>query len=169
MKIIGAFVGKFLPPHIGHLSVIDKMINECDECVVVISDNPETSKKLCNEQNFPYFTSEQRLLWFKEHYKSQENIHFALIDESKISNSSNFMSDYAKLFWQSVPYKVNLKYADESYRELNEKYFPECKFVAIDRDKINVHGTDIRREYNKYKKFVMPEARKDIEKSRGEI
>lgn len=30
------------------------------------------------------------------------------------------------------------------YRQLNEKYFPECVFVPIDRDKIAIHGTDIR-------------------------
>ncbi len=162
-KKIGAFVGKFLPPHMGHLSIIDKVLKQCDECVVVVSDNPEKSKKQCEEANFPYFNSNQRLNWFKRHYKNNKKIHFALIDESKIVNSKDFMSDYAKLFWKSVPYEVNYKYADESYRELN-KFFPQCTFVPIDRDAINVHGTNIRQEYEKYKKFIMPEAREDIEK-----
>lgn len=161
-KKIGAFVGKFLPPHIGHLSIIDKMAKDCDECVVVISDNPETSKKLCEKSGFPYFDSNQRLNWFKKHYKNNNNIHFAIIDEKKISNSKDFMRDYAKLFWECVPYKVNYKYADESYRELNS-YFPECTFVPINRDVINVHGTNIRQEYEKYKDFIMPEAREEIE------
>lgn len=54
-------MGKFLPPHIGHKSIVDKMLNECDEAVVVISDNPETSKQLCIKDNFPYFDSSHRL------------------------------------------------------------------------------------------------------------
>ena len=63
-----------------------------------------------------------------------------------------------------MPFEVNIKYGDESYRELNEKYFPSCKFVAIDRDRINIHGTDIRKDFQKNKKFVLVEAREDIDK-----
>lgn len=164
MKKIGAFVGKFLPPHVGHESVVEKMIKECDECVVVVSDNPTKSKILCEKANFPYFDSKQRLNWFEKHYKNTKKVHFAIIDESKIKNTKNFFQEYALLFWQSVPFEVNIKYGDESYRELNEKYFPSCKFVAIDRDRINIHGTDIRKDFQKNKKFVLVEAREDIDK-----
>ena len=164
MKKIGAFVGKFLPPHIGHKSIVDKMLSECDEAVVVVSDNPEKSKQLCNIDNFPYFDSNHRLNWFKEFYKGNKKLHFAVIDESKIDKTANFMEEYSKLFFKSVPYKVNIKYADESYRELNEKYFPTCTFVPIDRDIINIHGTDIRKDYKKNKQFVLNSAKEDIEK-----
>lgn len=41
----------------GPLSIIDKVLKQCDECVVVVSDNPEKSKKQCEEANFPYFNS----------------------------------------------------------------------------------------------------------------
>ncbi len=169
MKKIGAFVGKFLPPHIGHISIVDKMLSECDEAVVVVSDNPEKSQQLCIKDNFPYFDSEHRLKWFKEYYKGNNKLHFAVIDESKIDKNANFMEEYAKLFFECVPYRVNTKYADESYRELNEKYFPTCTFVPIDRDIINIHGTDIRKDYEKNKQFVVVNAIKDIEeKMKGE-
>jgi HTH-type transcriptional regulator, transcriptional repressor of NAD biosynthesis genes len=163
MKKIGAFVGKFLPPHIGHISIVDKMLAECDEAVVVVSDNPEKSKELCQKDNFPYFDSKKRLNWFKQYYKGNKKLHFAIIDESLISKDKNFMEEYAKLFSQCVPYKVNVKYADESYRELNERYFVDCTFVAIDRDVIKIHGTDIRKDFEKNKQFVLKQARKDIE------
>ena len=153
-----------MPPHIGHESVVEKMIKECDECVVVVSDNPTKSKNLCKKNNFPYFDSKQRLNWFEKHYKNNPKVHFAIIDESKIKNTENFFQEYALLFWQSVPFEVNIKYGDESYRELNEKYFPSCKFVSIDRDRINIHGTDIRKDFQKNKKFVLVEAREDIDK-----
>ena len=163
MKKIGAFVGKFLPPHIGHLSVIDKILQECDECVIVISDNPNRSKEICKKANFPYFGSKKRLGWFKNHYKNNKNVHFAIVDESKLDPTENYMQAYSKLFYQSVPYPVTHKYADESYRELNEKYFPTCTFVAVDRDEINIHSTAIRQDYQKNKQFVMVEAVEDIE------
>lgn len=163
MKKIGAFVGKFLPPHLGHLSIIDRMAKECDECVIVISDSPKNSENLCKNANFPYFNAQKRLNWFKKHYKDNKTIHYAIIDESEVLGQ-NFMEEYAKVFYKKVPYKVNAKYADESYRELNEKYFKTCTFVPINRDLINVHGTDIRNNYEEYKNFVMQEAREDIEK-----
>ena len=158
---IGAFVGKFLPPHLGHISVIDRMINECDECVIVISDNPRESKKMCENANFPYFNSEKRLNWLKKHYSKYKNVHYALIDESDISKE-NYMEAYSKKFWESVPYQVNVKYADESYRELNERYFQTCTFVPINRDIINIHGTDIRQNLEKNKEYIIKEAREDI-------
>ena len=51
MRKVGCFVGKFLPPHIGHLSVIDKALQECEKVVVVLAENPERSEKLCKESN----------------------------------------------------------------------------------------------------------------------
>lgn len=161
MKRIGAYVGKFLPPHIGHISVIDKALSECDEVVVVISDNPKKSKELCRQSGFPYFSSSTRLEWIEKHYKSQNNIKYYVIDESKLKIKPYNMEEYSKLFWKVVKEKVNVKYADESYRELNEKYFAECEFVPIDRDKIAIHGTDIRNDLNNLK-FVISEAREDI-------
>ena len=53
MKKVGCFVGKFLPPHLGHLSVVDRAIKECDSVVVVLAENPEKSKERCRETNFP--------------------------------------------------------------------------------------------------------------------
>lgn len=163
-KKIGAFVGKFLPPHIGHLSVIDKMLEECDEAVIVISDDENKSKKLCSETNFPHFDAKTRLKWFKKHYKNQKNAKFRIIDESKMKSQNFDGREYSELFWKSVKEKVNIKYADESYRELNEKYFPECEFVAIDREQIPIHASDIRSNLNNLK-YVIPEGQADILKA----
>lgn len=158
-KKIGAFVGKFLPPHIGHLSIIDKALTECDEVIVVLSDNPKKSKELCKNANFPYFSAKKRLKWIKNHYKTHKNIKFYVINEGKLNPYTN--QGFASLFWKTVKEPVNYKYADESYRELNEKYFPECKFVPIDRDAIPVHGTDIRNK-DKTLDYVISEGKADI-------
>ncbi len=163
-KKIGAFVGKFLPPHVGHLSVIDKALNECDEVVVVISDDAKKSKKLCMKTNFPHFCAKTRLKWFKKHYKNQKNAKFRIIDESKLKSENFDGREYAELFWKSVKEKVNVKYADESYRELNEKYFPECEFVPINREQIPIHSSDIRINLDNLK-FVIPEGQADILKA----
>lgn len=161
LKTVGAYVGKFLPPHIGHLSVIDKALSECDKVVVVLSDNPEKSKKLCEEANFPYFTAQERLNWIKEHYKAHSNIGYYIIDEGKLKKEPFDMEEYEKLFRGIVKEKLNVKYADESYRELNEKYFKDCKFMPIDRDLIPIHGTDIRNNPENIK-YMIDEGKADV-------
>lgn len=162
LKKTGAFVGKFLPPHSGHLSVIDRALKECGKVVVVLSDNPEESKRLCKEANFPYFSSKQRMEWIKEHYKSHKNIEYYIIDESKLKKHPFDMEEYAKLFHEIIKEEVNVKYADESYRQLNEKYFSECEFVPLDRDLIPIHGTDIRLNPTENLKYVVPEGQEEI-------
>ena len=69
-KRIGAFVGKFLPPHKGHLDQIEISAEDCDELYVVLADNKYNSKKLCDMANIPYIDAKLRLKWLKEHLGS---------------------------------------------------------------------------------------------------
>ena len=163
MKKIGCFVGKFLPPHIGHLSVIDRALEECEKVIVVLAEDPQRSIKECERTSFPYFSPQKRLEWFKKHYKNVENIKFVYLDESGLKAFPKGLKEWSERFKDVVNDKITAKYADESYRELNEKYFPECEFVPIDRNKIAVHGTDIR-ENREYLKYVIPEGMKEIKK-----
>ncbi len=163
MKKIGCFVGKFLPPHIGHLSVIDRVINECEKAVIVLSEDPKRSKEKCEKSSFPYFTPMQRLEWLKKHYQGNNNIKFVFLDESGLKSFPEGLEEWSKRFKEVIKDQITAKYADESYRQLNELYFPECEFVAIDRDAIAVHGTDIRNK-KEYLKYVIPEGYDDIKK-----
>lgn len=149
----GCFVGKFLPPHIGHLSVIDKALGECESVIVVLAENPKRSKDLCKKAEFPYFSPQKRLKWMKEHYKNCKNIKFVFFDESGIE--PNDLETWSTKFKKQIK-NIDAKYADESYRYLNEEYFPECVFVPIDRDKISIHGTDIRNNPENIK-YMIPE------------
>jgi cytidyltransferase-like protein len=45
MNKIGAFTGKFYPPHIGHLYAIDYSLSKCSELYVFISENEERELK----------------------------------------------------------------------------------------------------------------------------
>lgn len=158
-KNVGCFVGKFLPPHIGHLSVIDRMLKECKQVIVVLAEDPEKSKKICEKTNFPYFSPFERISWFKEYYKNSNNIKFNFFDEHGIDNKD--YSAWSKAFKKAIPDKITAKYADSYYRELNENFFPECEFVEIDRNIINIHSTDIRNDISKIN-YVIPTGQKII-------
>lgn len=155
----GCYVGKFLPPHIGHLSVIDKALKECERVLVVLAENPQYSKSLCDKAGFPYFSADKRIEWLKKHYKNYKNIEFVFFDETGIEKGD--LKTWSRKFKKQIK-NIDAKYADESYRYLNEKYFPECKFVPIDRDIINVHGSDIRNNRDKIK-FMVPEGIEDVQ------
>ena len=60
-KRIGAFPGKFLPPHLGHVTQIEKSAEKCDEFWVVVADNTNNSKTLCEKAGIPYITPEMKI------------------------------------------------------------------------------------------------------------
>ena len=68
MKKIGAFTGKFYPPHIGHLSVVDKAVEDLDEVWIVISSNKERNDSLKKHDGFNKLDANLIKDWFEKHY-----------------------------------------------------------------------------------------------------
>ena len=158
IKKIGAFPGKFLPPHIGHVQTIKDCAKKCDELWVVICDNTNNSKSLCEKAGIPFISTKLRYKWLKAHFKPYKNIKIKLMSEDKLSAFPAPMEEWSNAFKKATKHKVNMKFADESYRELNEKHFSECEFVCFDRLKINVSGTKVRENPEKYFDFIIAEA-----------
>ena len=47
LKKIGAFPGKFLPPHLGHINTILDCAKKCDELLVIVADSEKRTEKIC--------------------------------------------------------------------------------------------------------------------------
>ena len=157
-KKIGAFTGKFYPPHIGHLSAIDNALKNLDEVYVVISKNEMRNENIKTQFGFEVLDAEKIKQWFELHYKNEKRIKVEIFDESKY-RPYPYDRDLWAYGFKSQFNDVNIKIADESYREYNEKFFPECDFLPIDRDKINIHSTHLRNDLIKYFDFLLPEAK----------
>lgn len=155
---IGAFCGKFYPPHIGHKSAIDYSLKICDFVYIVISFNPMRNEIIKNDFNGFYLDVNLIKQWFELHYKNEKRIKVEIFDESKY-RPYPYDRDLWAYGFKSQFNDVNIKIADESYREYNEKFFPECDFLPIDRDKINIHSTHLRNDLIKYFDFLLPEAK----------
>lgn len=158
-KKIGAFVGKFLPPHLGHTTQIDRAADYCDKLFVVVSDNSFNSNKLCEISNIPHISAKLRIKWLKEHYKNNPKIAIIYMNENKLKAFPAGQKEWSDAFKKLTKNKINVKFADETYRGLNETYFPECEFVCFDRTEIDISGTKIRSNPKKYYDFIIPEAR----------
>ncbi|MBQ8451713.1 MAG: adenylyltransferase/cytidyltransferase family protein [Clostridia bacterium] len=166
IKKIGGFAGKFLPPHIGHITEIENSAKLCDVLYVVVADNTENSKMLCAKAGIPFIPVKLRIKWLKNHFKNNPKIKIIYMCEDGLPKFPDGMKIWSDKFKEITHHKVNMKFADETYRELNEKYFPECEFVCFDRHKINISATTIRENPEKYIDYIIPEAREFFENLR---
>ena len=156
MKKTGAFAGKFLPPHIGHAYSIREAAEKCDKLYVVLAEDPKRCKELCQEASLPSLQAFLRISWLKKHLEDVKNIEFLYFDETGIPPFPNGLKEWTEKFWQIVPKNVNMKFADETYRDLNEKYFPNCTFVPFNRTIIPISSTMIRGNLAKYYTYLLP-------------
>lgn len=164
IKKIGAFPGKFLPPHLGHVNTIRECAKKCDELLVVVADSKKNSMRLCKESGIPFISARKRIAWLKAHFKNEKNIKIIYMNEDKYGSFPVPMKEWSDAFKKVTKHKVNMKFADETYRELNEKHFPECEFVCFDRQTINISGTKVRNNPEKYFDFIIAEAQSYFKK-----
>lgn len=158
-KVIGGFAGKFLPPHIGHISQIEQSAKECDKLYIVVADRKSNSRRLCKAANIPYIPVRLRIKWLKKHFKHNPKIKVVYLNEDKIPPAPHGTAKWAKEFKKLTHFKINKKFADESYRHMNEVYFKECEFACFDRTIINISATQIRTDLKNNIDKIIPEAR----------
>lgn len=158
MKKIGAFVGKFYPPHIGHLWVIDNAAKDLDEVYVIISKNNIRNEDINKQQNFKELDANLIKSWFCEHYKNNPKVKVKIFDETGFKPYPQDRDKWAEKFKKEFP-EVNVKIADEGYREYNKEFFPEYEFYPIERDVVNIHSTQIRNNIRENLDYIIPEGR----------
>lgn len=62
----GVFVGKFIPPHRGHINSIIDSATQCEMLYVVVSDHPQLTERLCKESNIPVMDGILRTKWLSQ-------------------------------------------------------------------------------------------------------
>lgn len=157
-KRIGAFVGKFYPPHIGHTWVIDNVVKNLDEVYVIISKNEIRNEDIKENQSFTTLNAELIKSWFEKHYENNPKIKVAIFDESGLRPYPEDRDVWAEKFKKEFP-MVNVKIADEGYRAFNKEFFPEYEFYPIERDVIPIHSTQIRQNLKENFDFLIDEAK----------
>ena len=157
-KKIGAFVGKFYPPHIGHLSVIDDATKNLDMVYVIISKNQKRNNQIKIANNFNVLDAELIKSWFEKHYQNNKKVVVKIFDETGLKPYPEDVDKWSDKFKKEFP-EVNVKIADAGYREFNQKFFPEYDFYEIDREKIPVHSTMLRDDMQNNMEFLIPEAK----------
>jgi len=158
----GVIAGKFLPPHVGHIRLIEEAAKACKHVFVVVSENPRNSACLCEECGLPEMKASLRIQWLKEHFKDNANIVFIYFDESVIGEGEDLVEGWCKAFKASFDRPIDALFVgEEVYAEANKKYFPQSKKKVIRRgiDTEDVCATEIREGCANKIHLVIPEGR----------
>lgn len=166
-KKIGVFIGKFLPPHLGHINQIKKCLEQCDELIVIVADSKKRTKNICKNANIKTVHAKTRLKLIKKHLfnnnqdfkiKYKNKIKFLYINQGMLEAFPDKLNLWKNKLKKITKNKFNYWFVDNNYLEISKKYFPEYNFIGFDRNEIRICATEIRNNFNNNFKFIIPEA-----------
>lgn len=161
---IGLFIGKFLPPHIGHLNQILKSKELCETLFVVVADSKKRSKTICKEAGIKTISAKTRLKWLKKCLKNKKNIKFLLLNEGMLEAFPERIENWKIKLNKILDTKIDVWFVDNKFIDISKQYFPEYNFVGFDRSEINISATEIRNDLENNISNIIFTARKHFEK-----
>jgi HTH-type transcriptional repressor of NAD biosynthesis genes len=142
----GLIIGKFMPPHLGHLALIDFGLKKCDKLVVAV----------CSRPNEP-IPGKLRFCWMRQIFQDNpritiEQIKANLPQEKKSSRKASIV--WARYIKKRFP-DIDTIFSSEKYGDYLAEYMG-VKNILFDkkRAKYNISGTKIRNSPYKYWKFI---------------
>lgn len=142
----GLIIGKFLPPHKGHIALIEFAAKHCDEVIVSISHAKED-----------VIDPQVRLDWLQEIFKDQSKVKLFIIDDN-FDDQQLPLPDHTKVwaeFIQRTYPDIDYVFSSEEYGEpfainLNAKHIS----FDPDRKQFPVSATQIRKAPFRFWNFI---------------
>lgn len=147
MYKVGVYFGKFIPCHRGHLMQIIQASTRCEKLYVVVSDNKEQTKRLCEEADIKNIPVELRIQWLSQELQDIEHINIVSLDESDIPEYPNGWKEWSSLMKEAVKEDIDCFFCGEKEYEIElPKYFPNSEVNLFDpnRTKYPISATEIR-------------------------
>ncbi len=151
---IGLVFGKFMPLHVGHLSLIEFAVENCDKLNVILCYNYEDE-----------ISGTLREQWLRQALEKYENVTLISFryDQKEFPNSSISSREASKIwavaFKRLVP-NVNRVFTSEEYGDYLSEYMT-IEHLSFDRRRIKnpVSASAIRNNPFYYWKFIADEAK----------
>lgn len=151
----GLVLGKFMPPHNGHLHLINTAAEQCDKVFIMV----------CSLKNEP-INGILRFNWLKHIYEDQKNIEIVhCTDENpqkpeECESLDTFYTDYwVPSVWERVK-DLDVIFTSEEYGDEFASYLGiKHILVDINRDTYPVSGTKVRNNPEKHWKFIPDEVK----------
>lgn len=138
LKKTGLIVGKFMPPHQGHLKLIEFGARRCDRLIVCVCSHPGEP-----------IPGSLRFRWMRELLKSQRNIHVVHIrkdlpqDSTPCRHASKRWSVYLLTRFKKISYI----FSSEIYGDYLAEYMGAIhQPFDLNRKKVPVSATQIRQD-----------------------
>lgn len=143
---VGVYFGKFIPPHRGHLTAILTAATKVQKLYVVVSDNVNRTKRICQESGIPEVTVNLRMQWLKQELQDMPHIQVVKLDESDIPEYPNGWTDWAILIQLAVNEPIDIFFCGEPEYEANlRKYFTsDVEVFDPLRTTYNISATTVR-------------------------
>lgn len=167
MQTTGLFIGKFLPPHKGHLEAIKQAKQNCSHLIVIVCFEPLRTKRLCDEMGVAFISLNQRKNWIQQQLNDPE-IEFLTLDESGITSWPEGWGEWSKRVKSTLKNrKIDYIFGNERrYIDGYKKWFKESEYVLLDPDrkKVSISSSQIRQNPKKYFDFIIDSAKPFFEK-----
>lgn len=129
-------LGKFMPPHLGHLHLVEFARAYCDEVCVLVEKVPDEP-----------IPSEVRWQWMKVLCPDCTVIHLTDLNPQQPDEHPDFWNIWRDSLLRNLPWRPDAVVASEAYgarlaQDLGAEFLP----VDLDRNVVRVSGTDIRED-----------------------
>lgn len=149
MPKVGVFFGKMIPPTRGHLTAILNAATQVQKLYVVISDNVNRTKRICDEAGIKEIPVNLRMQWLKQEFQDMPHIKVVKLDETNIPEYPDGWAEWTKLMQEAVNEEINVFFCGEKeYVENLNKYFPDATVKLFDPNRTNydISATRIRED-----------------------
>ena len=158
----GIFIGKFLPPHRGHITSILTAHALCDKLYVIVCNRDVEDAVLCRTNNIKPISGVIRKQWMSQELQGFDNIHILIIDESKVPSWPNGWEGISKLIKKAVPEPIDIIFGGEmEYAKGFGTHFPESYYKVIypEHSAWPISATKIRENPLKHWDYILGAAR----------
>jgi HTH-type transcriptional repressor of NAD biosynthesis genes len=130
---IGAYEGKFLPVHKGHIFTAIRASAMVDKLYVVVSYNRKLDAQHCIKHNCKIITLEQRMCWLAHELKDYKNIKVAGIEYfDDVYDFEKDIPQHKELFQGNLTHVFS---SEPSYEEMFKKIYPAAEHILIDPER----------------------------------
>lgn len=141
---VGMVLGKFYPPHNGHLFLIDTAAAQCDTLYVLCCS-------LMNES----ISGHLRWAWLSKIYRNDKNIKIIHITDENPQHPEEgkkvqFYNIWYDTVYSNIPEQLDAVFTSEDYGDEFAQSL-KCKHILVDKERVNVpiSGTKVREDAHK--------------------
>jgi HTH-type transcriptional repressor of NAD biosynthesis genes len=162
MYKLGVCVGKYSPPHRGHIGAILNAATQCEKLIVVVSHHPIEEEAMYASAGMKPIPMFKRARWLALELSEVENITIKMLDETGIPVYPDGWELWSHRLQDLIGEPISAIFGgEENYDQGYTKYFPDTEYVLYDKGRniVPISSTRIRRDVYKHWDYLINSAK----------